>query len=463
MVRILSPWRRHRAVAVAAVTGLAAISLAACGGGGAAGNGGSATSGNIKWWGWTPEINVANNDYIKAFNKVYPNIHVTYKQLTISGWDAGLRPALASSVGPDVFDIAPGAGMQQYAQYAQDLTPAVKKALGATWKSKVAPIGIRSLSTSSGKLAAMSVGATFAGSLWINQDLFDKYHLTAPTNMAQWVNVCKTFKQNGVGCFVQGAGQTAFNQDTLQSIADEIQPGYWTKASKGQAKWTDPTMVKALTIWKQLFHNGIMEKGALGVQQYPDANNDFLSGKNAMVMMGTWYMQYSTQSGMTSAISAAGVGNPKPFNAIAIPFPDVAGTGRTGTMYGDSDYGIAVNAKSKARNAATTFVTWLTTSKAGQQEVANALNDIPALNGVQPQWDNVTLVNKSAQQSALEKLVQQTTTSSEPRLSLITSDLQQAIGVASTTVAEGQKTPEQAASALQDAADKLPNKGTTTY
>lgn len=442
---------------------LAAISLAACGGGGAVGNGGSATSGDVKWWGWTPEISVANKDYIKAFNKVYPNIHVTYKQLTISGWDAGLRPALASSVGPDVFDIAPGAGMQQYAQDAQDLTPAVKKALGPNWKSKVAPIGIHSLQTSSGKLAALSVGATFAGSLWINQDLFDKYHLTVPTNMAQWVNVCQTFKQHGVGCFVQGAGQVAFNQDTLQSIADEIQPGYWTKASKGQAKWTDPTMVKALTIWKQLFHNGIMEKGALGVQQYPDANNDFLSGKNAMVMMGTWYMQYSTESGMTSAISAAGVGSPKPFNAIAIPFPDVAGTGRTGTLYGDSDYGIAVNAKSKARNAATTFVTWLTTSKAGQQEVANALNDIPALNGVQPEWANVSLVNQSAQQPVLQKLIQQTGTSAEPRLSLISSDLQQAIGVASTTVAEGQKTPQQAAAVLQSAAEKLPNKGTTTY
>ncbi|HWG13886.1 MAG TPA: hypothetical protein VG268_11505 [Streptosporangiaceae bacterium] len=54
-----------------------------------------------------------------------------------------------------------------------------------------------------------------------------------------------------------------------------------------------------------------MESGALGLQQYPDANNAFMSGKDAMIMMGTWYMQYSTGAGMSAAISAAGVKNPK--------------------------------------------------------------------------------------------------------------------------------------------------------
>ena len=52
--------------------------------------------------------------------------------------------------------------------------------------------------------------------------------------------------------------------------------------------------MKTLSIWKQLFTDGIMQSGAVGYQQYPDANNDFLTGKYAMVMMGTWYTQYST-------------------------------------------------------------------------------------------------------------------------------------------------------------------------
>jgi raffinose/stachyose/melibiose transport system substrate-binding protein len=446
--RLLSAARsslRLRTVGVLAVAGLAAISLVGCSG--SSGSSGSATSGNLTWWGWTPQPSSATA-YIKAFNKKYPNIHITFKQVAIASWDAAIRPALASSSGPDIFGLAPGAGMTEYGSDAASLNAAVTKSLGSDWKSKLAPIGIDSL-TSDGKLRALSVGSTFAGNLWINQDLFDKYGLKAPKTLDEWAADCKTLKDHNQGCFVQGAGQVAFNQDTLQSISDSIKPGYWTEASKGKASWNSPTMVQALTIWKQMFTDGIMEDGALGVQQYPDANNKFLGSQFASVMMGTWYMQYATQSGAATAVSAAGVSGAKPFNMIAVPFPDVAGKGNPSQMYGDSDFGLAVNAKSKQQAAAETFVTWLTTTKDGQQLVANILNDIPALKGVQPQWSDIKLVDQSSQQPNLQNLIKETSTVTEPRLSLVSTKLQQAIGDASTTVAAGKATPAQAAATLQ--------------
>ena len=70
---------RHRLLAVAAAGLCASAVLAACGGtGSSAGSAGSATSGAITWWGWTPTVQGAAS-YIKAFNKVYPHIHVTFK------------------------------------------------------------------------------------------------------------------------------------------------------------------------------------------------------------------------------------------------------------------------------------------------------------------------------------------------------------------------------------------------
>jgi raffinose/stachyose/melibiose transport system substrate-binding protein len=449
------PGRARRRLAAAAGLASVAALLAACGGGGT-GHGGSATSADITWWGWTPSVPAANQ-YIKLFNKQYPNIHVTYKMLTIAGYNAALRPALASSVGPDVFDVAPGAAngsVEEYGVDAVNLEPAVKKALGSGWQSKLAPIGVSSMETG-GKLVGMSVGSVFAGSIWINQNLFNKYHLTAPKTLPQWVSDCKVFKAHGVGCFVQGVSQTAFNEDTLQAISDDIQPGLWTKEVTGKASFSNPVMVKTLSIWKQFFSDGIMENGALGVQQYPDADNAFLAQKDAMVMMGTWYMQYDTVSGMDAAISGAGVASPKPFPAVAIPFPDVAGSGNPATLYGDADYGLAVNAKSSHINAATTFAIWLGTSKAGQQLVANVLNDIPALNGVHPDWSNIKLVDPSVQQPVLDNLITKAGLSHEPRLANVSANLQTAIGVASTTVAAGSKTPQQAASILQATALKL--------
>jgi raffinose/stachyose/melibiose transport system substrate-binding protein len=453
--------RSRRIIPAISILSFLAFFLAACGGGSStSGSAGSANSANLTWWGWTPSVQVAQQ-YIKAFNKQYPNIHITYKMLTIAGYNAALRPALASSVGPDIFDVAPGGAngsVETYSPDAIDLGPAVQKALGSGWQSKLSPIGVSSLMIGK-KLAAVSVGAVYSGTVWINQNLFDQYHLTPPTTLAQWVSDCATFKAHGVGCFVQGVGQTAFNEDTLQAISDNVQPGIWAKAIQGQVPWTSPVIVKALSIWKEIFSDGIMEKGALGVQQYPDANNEFLSGKYAMVMMGTWYMQNTTTAGMSAGISGAGVSSPKNFTAMPIPFPDVAGTGHTGALYGDSDYGIAVNAKSSHQAAATTFAVWLGTSTAGQAEVANALDDIAALKGVQPNWSQISLVNSGSQQAALSKLITNAVTSAEPRLATVSPNLQTAIGNATTTVASGSATPAQAAATLQAAAAKLPNHG----
>jgi raffinose/stachyose/melibiose transport system substrate-binding protein len=458
-----SPTPRHgrRTIPAVLILSFVALLVAACAGGGApAGSAGSATSANLTWWGWTPSVQVAQQ-YISAFNKVYPDIHITYKMLTIAGYNAALRPALASTVGPDIFDVAPGAAngsVETYSPDAVNLEPAVDQALGSNWQSKLSPIGVSSLMVGQ-KLAAVSVGAVYSGTVWVNQNLFTQYNLTPPTTLAQWVSDCATFKAHGVGCFVQGVGQTAFNEDTLQAISDNVQPGVWAKAIQGQVSWTSPVIVKALTIWKEMFSDGIMEKGALGVQQYPDANNDFLSGKYAMVMMGTWYMQNDTQSGMSAGISGAGIAHPQDFTALPIAFPDVAGTGTTGALYGDSDYGIAVNAKSSHQAAATKFAIWLGTSTAGQEQVANALDDIASLKGIEPNWPQIGLVNSSVQQAALSKLITSAVTSSEPRLATVSTNLQLAIGVASTTVAAGSATPAQAAATLQAAAAKMPDHG----
>ena len=455
MMTSRAKWKFRRVAVVAAVcfaTGLAACGGSGGGGGGGGGgsqNAGSATKGDLTWWSWTPGPNVADQ-YIAEFNKEFPDIKITYKQLTIDAYTSALRPALASNTGPDLYGINPGTRMELFSGFAVDVRPAMEKTLGSDWESKVAPIGIPGLTDPDGKLVAASVGSTFSGSVWINPKLFDKYKLSPPKTMDEWEKVCAVFKQNDVTCFVQGAAQTAFNRDTMQAIANSIQPGYWTKASTGDAKWTDPVMVETLTTWKSMFTNGIMQDGALGVQQYPDANNAFVSQKAAMVMMGTWYMQYTTVDGMKAAISAAGVAKPEPFPIVPIPFP--GGDGKY-HLSGDSDYGLAVNSKSKAQDAATTFSVWLGTSKAGQQKVADVLNDLPALNGVTPHWDAIKLTDEKVSRAPLEQLIKEAAPVTEPRLGLIGVDLGVAIGVASTTVAEGKATPEEAAQTLQKAAE----------
>ncbi len=408
-------------------------------------------TGSVNWWGWTPTDTATANDYIAQFNKQYPNVKVNFKLVNISDWVAALRPALVSGQGPDVFDMQPGAYVTQFGQFADDATPLAASALGADWKDKVAPIGISGL-TANGKLTALSVGAVYAGMLWYNADIFAKNNLKPPTTLAEWESVCKTLKAANVGCFVQGAAQEGFDQDTLQSITNSIQPGLWTKASTGDAKWNDPNIVKSLTIWKQMFDDGIMQSGAVGYQQYPDANNDFLSGKYGMVMMGTWYTQYATSKAMTAAISAAGVSGAKPFPILPMSFPDVAGAGNKSEMYGDADFGLAVASKSKNKPAAEAFVKWLATSTQGQQVIADQLNDLPSLKGITPNFDNIALVDPNQQTAPVKNLITQVGTVTEPREALLSTDVQNAILAAASSVATGGSSPQDAANTLQQAA-----------
>ena len=439
-----------RLLAALLVAGAMVPVIAACSGGSSS-SGGSATSGTVNWWGWTPGNAELAGIYIQAFNRAYPHIKVNYKVVTISDYTAALRPALVSGQGPDVFDIQPGAYVTEFGSFAEDLTPMVKQALGDSWKSTVAPVGVSGL-TRNGKLTSLSVGQVYAGNLWIDQDLFTQYGVTPPTTLDQWQRDCQVFQSHGVGCFVQGAAQEGFDQDTLQSIANSVQPGLWTMASRGSAKWSDPGIVQTLTIWKQLFTSKIMQSGAIGFQQYPDANNAFLTQKYAMIMMGTWYTQYGTQSAMQTAISAAGVSNARTFTALPVAFPDVAGKGNTSEMYGDADYGLAVYTRSKNRAAAETFVKWMTTSAAGQQVVADQLDDIPSLKGIEPNFNQIKFVDPSTQMQPVGDYLKNAGTVTEPREALLSADVQTAILAAASSVATGSATPQQAANTLQQAA-----------
>ena len=140
---------------------------------------------------------------------------------------------------------------------------------------------------------------------------------------------------------------------------------------------------------------------------------------------------------MTAALQAPGVSGAKPFPILPISFPDVAGAGNSSAMYGDSDFGLAVSTKSKARAAAETFVKWMTTTTAGRQVVADQLDDLPALKGVDPDFNKIALVDPATQTKPVQDLIAKVATVTDPREALLSADVQTAILAAATSVATG--------------------------
>jgi ABC-type glycerol-3-phosphate transport system substrate-binding protein len=409
----------------------------------------SETSGEVVWWGWTPG-SPTNEKYIEEFNKEYPNIKVIWKQTTIDDYDATLKPALASGEGVDAFEVSAGSGnggIRVFGGQAVDLTDAVKAALGDDYKDKLNEASITTM-TVNGQLKGLGVGTVYAGNLWINQDLFKKYNVKVPTNFDEWKEACRTFEANGIIGFVQGAGQGAFNIDTFHAIADNVSPGTFTKATRGETEWTDDSIVRALELWKKLFDDGIMQSGALGIQQYPEANNLFMSQKAAMVMMGSWYTSNTLPDTMKAAMESAS-STDEPFTMLPIAFPDIAGTGHIGSMFGDLDYSTAVSAKSENIKAATTFAVWLGASQTGQQMIADSLNVVPSLKSATPDWNKVKLVNPEEQNEVVKGYLENAMSSGDnPRFGGINADMNQALMDVLAGVAGGTITPKDGAAQL---------------
>ncbi len=405
----------------------------------------------LVWWGWTPGSPV-NESFIEEFNKTYPDIHVTWKQVSIDDYDATIKPALAYGEGVDIFECSAGSangGVAVFASQAIDLTEALKAAVGEDYADKISEGSLKTM-TVGGELKALGVGTVYAGNLWINKDLFDKYNVEIPTDMESWKAAVKTFEDNGLIGFVQGAGQGAFNMDTYHAICDNINPGQFTKACRGEVEWTDETFVKGMEIWKSLFDEGIMQDGALGLMQYPEANNLFLSQKAAMVMMGSWYTMNTLPDTMRANMEAAS-STDEPFTMIPINFPDLAGTGNVGYMFNDIDYSTAVAAQGKNIEAATTFAVWLGATQEGQQLIADSLNVVPVLKSATPNWDAVQLVNPEAQNEAVKAYLENAMSNADnPRFGEISADLNQGMMDALAGVASGMMTPEEGAAYLAE-------------
>lgn len=411
----------RRAVALVATSGLV-VALAACGGGSdeptTQTSSGSAPSGTVIWWSWTPDTPVAQK-YIVAFNKVHPEITVKYTNYENADYAPTMSSAFQTGGGPDMFNISPGGnvgGKQLWGDYAADLAPAGEAALGADWKTKFAP-GYVDQVTYDGKVVALPLGGVASNNMWVDKSLFDKYGIS--TDLKTYADLkaaCDKFAAAKVQCFTMGTNSTdTFATELLRTIANSFDPAYYLKALHGEASWDDPVMVKSLDMMRQMQADGIISQDATSIKQYPEANNNFMSQKAAIVQMGTWYAQYAAKASMTASMEGAGVKKPVPFTMMPITSPDFAGQGHVPQLVGEVDYGLAVNAKAKNPEAAKVFIQWMTTTPEGQQNVANAIDVVPALVGVQADWENLGLVSPDLQIPAFKKFFADAAASTETR------------------------------------------------
>ncbi len=417
------------------------VGLTACGATPTAESDGKTT---INWWSWDPD-NSHYQRWIDAFEAENPNIDVVFRFIQYSDYENAVRLAAKSDSGPDVFGIEPGAMSEQFAPLTLDLAPLAEEKIGADWRDQL--LGTTQLAVAE-KQVSLPWKMGGGGLVWYNKNILDAAGATPPTTLAEWRDTCAKVEAQGVTCFVQGAKDAWVNLDVFQAIANQIDPGGIYAAFDGQQKFDTPDMVRAFDAWKELFDSGIVQKGALGTTQYPDADDAFNKGQAAMIAFGTWFNDHMTKARLEGSVQTYG---PQIVDQVFLPiaFPDVVGgAAETGRLFG-APAGWAISAKTKKKDAAFEFVKWFTTSQTAQKMIASAL-DQPALASVPVTSDD--LVAPELQQPALDAQAKQFANLIGPR-QIANADVASALGQALSAVASDQMSSKEAAESVQSAID----------
>lgn len=330
-------------------------------------------------WSWFVQSTMEK--MIAAFEQANPNVQVKYVYYNYSPeYLTALKSASVSGNLPDVIGMQPGALTQTYKPHLVSLNEMAEKEWGKNWIDQVFPINRKQM------LMGNQEGDTNYYILsqesqilavWYNRTLFEKLNIAVPKTYDELKSAANTLSRKGYIPMFQGAADGWQNINVFLMLANQYSPGLAEKAQYGKAQWTDGAMVKAMNMWKNLFDDGVFQKGALGARAYPTGARLFAQGRVGMMTLGSWWMQESKFPPPLSEY----VQDMNGFDFFYYPrFPDSA---NESVPVGGIDIGYGLTKNGKDNPAAWKFLASLVDGEALQQAL-NDLNDLPAFKGHAP-------------------------------------------------------------------------------
>jgi raffinose/stachyose/melibiose transport system substrate-binding protein len=316
------------------------------------------------WHNYGTEANAtATTNLVKAYEALHPNVTIDVVSQPANNYFDLLKAAAISKTGPCLATMWTGLFMLQNKAYLEKLNPTyipedtLKQYAGIEWASN-------GFNPDNGVYVVPLEMQFYNG--FYNKDLFAKAGITTlPTNWTEFYAAADKLKAAGILPLVYGAGAQAILPSfypwyDLSYIMMQYPVSDWQKLFTGQIPFTDPAILATVQKWADMKTKGYTNKDVLS---NADSWKQFLAGKAAMTLEGTW--------GIADAEKAlgdkAGVFLPpftdKPLNGV-VQFP------------GD---GFAMTSYCPNKDVAGDFLKFMTTADA-QKIVADA-GLIPGLSG----------------------------------------------------------------------------------
>jgi maltose-binding protein MalE len=286
----------------------------------------SAVSGSISFDGvWTGAEASAFGGVIKAYNKLYPKVKVSYKPVG-DNLPTVLSTAVAGGNPPDMADIA------QPGLVAQFVTKGALKPI--TYSRKVllanfSPAWI-ALGTYNKKIYGLVFKASNKSTVWYNVPAFKAAGVKPPTTWTQFTKDAGTIKSSGVPPYSIGGADGWTLTDLFENIyLRQAGPAKYALLTLHKIKWTDASVAAALTTMAEVVGDSAnMAGGTSGAVQtdFPTSVNNVWESppKAAMVLEGDFV------PGVATVKSSPGTGYGE------FPFPSINNSPASVEIGGDT-------------------------------------------------------------------------------------------------------------------------------
>ncbi len=329
----------RRLLAAGSLVGISALALAGC-----AGTGEQSGSTTVSFLSWDDAA--VMQPLIDAFEEEHPDIEIEISNVAdVTQYQATLQPQLLAGTAPDVFILGSKAE-QVGGGYVLDLTD-------EEFADRLSPANVQ-YGSFEDKLYGVSI-SSWGGGFVYNTDILAEVGVTGPDTYPQswdeFLALLQKLKDAGHAPILEsGTGSFATSICGLLGIENAAAGGDLDQqVFDGELTWQE-SWTEAFEQYGRLFDEGLQTRDVVGIAG-DVVNQEFIQGKVAMIGTGSWAMNQLNEL-------------EPPFDMKFMPVPGI----EEGTSYlcGAASPAWAINAKTDAKDAALTWVDWLTTPEAAE-------------------------------------------------------------------------------------------------
>lgn len=302
------------------------------------------------------DLKIWQNTILPAFMKKYPNIEVVFAPTAPTEYNAVLEAKLKAGTAGDLITCRPfDQSLELFkSKYLDDLT-------GLKGLDNYSEVAKAAWSTDDGKTTFCVPMASVIHGFLYNKAIFKELGLSEPKTEAEFLAVLEKIKANGK--YIPLVMGTKDQWEAATMGYQNIGPTLWNgevgrkgliSGKEAYNKGGFLRAFEALAKWRPFLGNGYQ------AQAYPDSQNLFAAGRGAIYPAGSWDIATFRQMNPKLELGAF-----KPYT-----FPSL---GITQCVIDDHpDIAIGLNAASKNKEAARTFLSWVASDEFAQL-YANAL------------------------------------------------------------------------------------------